>query len=265
MSQNHNVFISWSGKRSLGVAQKLRDWLPTVVQAARPWMLDRDIEKGTRSLNEITTALNGIKVGIVCLTPENLNEPWLLFEAGALSKTITEDKNRLCTYLLAGLTSHEIKQPLGTFQHTPADKEETRKLVHAINKAVSETPVTPEHLDKTFNALWQDLEATIKAIPANTPDKVSPKRDLQDMIGEILDLVRADASARNNPQPYNFITAKSFPSVKLSDLAVNAWPSLPTTFTLQDLVNKEAAKVVKVLEETKKSAKEAGPKEQQKK
>src|SRR6267154_4034636 len=98
MSQDYNVFISWSGKRSLGVAKKLRNWPPTVVQAARPWMSDTDIEKGTRGLNEIANALNGIKVGIVCLTPENLNEPWLLFEAGALSKTITEDKSRLCTY-----------------------------------------------------------------------------------------------------------------------------------------------------------------------
>jgi hypothetical protein len=263
MSEDYNVFISWSGKRSLSVAQKLREWLPTVVQAARPWMSDTDIEKGTRGLNEIAKALTGIKVGIVCLTSENLNEPWLLFEAGALSKTITDDKTRLCTYLLGDLNSHEIKQPLGMFQHTTAKKDETRKLVHTINKAVSDPPVMLEHLDKAFDALWPELNDTIKAIPATASGDVAPKRNLDDMVGEILDLVRAEANARTIPQPFSFILSN--PSVPLSLQAPqSAYPkilsSLPP-YEVQGFVNLEGAKA---LGGGKKSATETSDKGKQK-
>jgi len=117
----YNVFISWSGDRSWGVAETLRTWIPRVIQAAKPWMSKADIEKGTRSLDEIAKALEGIKLGIVCLTPENLGAPWLLFEAGALSKTV-DDKARLYTYLLGGLEHQHIKAPLGIFHGTKAEK-----------------------------------------------------------------------------------------------------------------------------------------------
>ena len=56
-----------------------------VIQSAKPWMSETDIEKGTRGLSELAKALEAIKVGISCLTPENLSAPWLLFEAGARS------------------------------------------------------------------------------------------------------------------------------------------------------------------------------------
>lgn len=46
-----------------------------------------DIDKGTRWREEVGTALDTMKAGIICLTPENLSAEWLLFEAGALSKT----------------------------------------------------------------------------------------------------------------------------------------------------------------------------------
>lgn len=102
MSKTCNVFISWSGQRSKLAALALHRWLPSAIQAAKPWMSDKDIEKGTRGLHELSTALEGIRVGIVCLTPENLHSDWIHYEAGALSKSIN-DKARLCTYLLGGL------------------------------------------------------------------------------------------------------------------------------------------------------------------
>jgi TIR domain len=91
-------FISWSGKRSKDIALELRRWLPNVLQAADVWMSDVDIEVGMRGIHEIFTHLEKAKVGIICLTPENSNAPWLLFEAGALSKQVVE-KSRVCPYL----------------------------------------------------------------------------------------------------------------------------------------------------------------------
>lgn len=197
MTQEYNVFISWSRDRSYTVAKALRAWLPKIIQTAKPWMSDTDIEKGSRSINEITKALQGIRVGIVCLTPENQAEPWLLFEAGALSKIITDEKTRLCTYLIGGLEKADVKQPLGMFQHTLSEKEETRGLVHTINKAVSDHPVSEQNLDDIFNAMWPEMEKAIAALPpAVSP--VTSKRSAEDMIVEILELVRAEANARTN-------------------------------------------------------------------
>src|SRR6266404_1604418 len=94
-----SVFISWSGSRSKQLAQQLRNWLPNVLQAVEVWMSDVDIEAGARGIHEIFTQLERASFGVICLTPENLNAPWLLFEAGAISKKMT-DKAHVCPYLL---------------------------------------------------------------------------------------------------------------------------------------------------------------------
>jgi hypothetical protein len=195
MAKGTNVFISWSGDRSLRIAETLRGWLPKVVQAAKPWMSETDIDKGARGLEELARALEDKKVGIICLTPESLNIPWLLFEAGALSKTI-DDKTRLCTYLIGGLRPQDIKPPLGQFQATRAEKEETRKLVRAVNKGVSEEPVPEANLDDLFDAMWPHVEKALKELPP-APQGVQAKRPVEDMVAEILELVRAEASRKN--------------------------------------------------------------------
>src|SRR5262245_19790474 len=84
------VFISWSGDISKAVASALRDWLPKVIQHVKPWMSEQDIPKGTRWLGYISEQLKEVKTGIICLTPDNQQNPWILFEAGALAKTVED-------------------------------------------------------------------------------------------------------------------------------------------------------------------------------
>jgi hypothetical protein len=195
MSKANNVFISWSEERSKVAAQALKEWLPMVIQAVEPWMSDSDIDKGSRGLSEVSNALGAIKVGIVCLTPENQDARWLNYEAGALSKTIDE-KTRLCTYLLAGLTPEQVRPPLGMFQHTRADnKEDTRKLVRSINAAVSTEPLPETRLDNVFEELWPNLEKRLLAVPENVGKSVK-KRPTDEMVAELLDLVRGDVPRR---------------------------------------------------------------------
>jgi hypothetical protein len=198
---SHNVFISWSGRRSRWIAEAMRSWLPKVIQAARPWMSEREVQKGTRGLHEIARALEGIKVGVTCLTPENLGAPWILYEAGALSKAL-DDETRLCTYLLGGLHFQDVEPPLGMFQATRADKEDTRKLVRSINLAVGSAPVPEADLDEIFDAMWPKLEEKLQAMPPAEED-VDAKRSPEDMIAEILELSRADANRRKSTDGLN--------------------------------------------------------------
>ena len=101
-----NIFISWSKERGKAAATALHEWLPMIIQAAKPWMSDKDIGKGTVWLDELTAALGTLKQGIICLTRESLSEPWLLYEAGVISKAL-DRKTRVWTYLLADLKPSE--------------------------------------------------------------------------------------------------------------------------------------------------------------
>jgi hypothetical protein len=153
-------------------------------------MSDTEIEKGSRGITEIGRALEGMRVGISCLTPENLEAPWLAFEAGALSKSI-DDKTRLCTYLFGGLNFQDVKPPLSMFQATRADKEDTRKLIHAINRAVQDAPISEPDLDELFDAMWPNLEKSLSAIP-EPEQRVEVKRSMEEMVTEILEWVRTE-------------------------------------------------------------------------
>ena len=190
MADTHNVFISWSGERSRQAAEVLREWLGTVLQNTRPWM-STEIEKGSRSFEEIARALDGMKLGIICLTPENLTSEWLHYEAGALSKT-PDAKTRVCTYLLADLEFATLKPPLSWFQWTKAHKTDTRKLIGTINNHPDTTPLPESRLDATFEKWWPDLEQKLAALPAPSGSP-PPSRSPDDMIAEILELTRAMA------------------------------------------------------------------------
>src|ERR1051326_1201012 len=84
--ENMKVFISWSGPLSQKLAAMLRVWLPSVIQVVKPYYSPDDINKGTRWAAEISKELEESQVGLLCITPDNLYSPWIMFEAGALSK-----------------------------------------------------------------------------------------------------------------------------------------------------------------------------------
>jgi len=156
------VLISWSGSRSRAVAEALHYWLKAVVQSIEPWMSEENIEKGTRWSAELTRELGETRIGIICLTPENLEAPWVLFEAGALTRTV--EKEHVCPYLF-GMEKEELsKGPLTQFQAAKADKADTKKLLVTINKAAG-SPLTEGQLDDAFRRWWPDFARRLKRIP----------------------------------------------------------------------------------------------------
>jgi hypothetical protein len=183
------VFLSWSGETSRQVALTLREWLPSVIQAIVPWMSSEDIEKGARWSSSISKELANISAGIVCVTPENYERPWLNFEAGALSKSVNQEM--VCTYLF-GLKPVDVTGPLSEFQHTLATKDETRKLLGTLNKAMNDKALTEGKLSQAFDVWWPSLEKSLASIPASVSTK-NPARPSEEMIEEILNIVREQA------------------------------------------------------------------------
>src|SRR5579859_5009320 len=94
------IFISWSGESSRKIAIALKEWLPDVfvLLDTATWMSEHDIDAGARWAHRLSQVLEEAKFGIICLTRENQKSPWVLFEAGALAKSVQE--SRVIPYLI---------------------------------------------------------------------------------------------------------------------------------------------------------------------
>lgn len=190
------VFLSWSGERSRRVAELLDDWLQCVIQAADPWMSSKDIDRGALWFSEITDQLANTAIGVVCLTKENKNKPWILFESGALAKGISS--NRVCTFLV-DLKPTDIENPLAQFNHSLPNKNGVWDLVRTINISLKEKALKENVLEKVFETYWKQFEDKFKEIIKETPEgEIVETRTENDILLEVLSSVRVlDRRIRN--------------------------------------------------------------------
>jgi TIR domain len=182
-----DIFITWSGPRSLAVAEALKEYLPMMVNAFKPW-LSRGIDKGANWSTELTSALNSARAGIICLTPSNLAEPWILFEAGAIAKQVTE-KPLACT-LLIDLKSSDLSGPLTLFQDTKATRDDLLHLVKTLNNAAGEGRLEEARVEKAFGLVWPKLKESLENLPGDGAAGRPPEKPTREMLEEILDSVR---------------------------------------------------------------------------
>lgn len=183
------VFISWSGDRSKAVAEELRDWLPTIVQSLEPFISTQDVPVGGRGLNVLASQLQDCSFGILCLTQENKQGPWIHFEAGALSKVIEASR---VVPLLLDLKISDLTGPLVQFQ---AIAIEDRDGVFSLIKALAEQsspPIAEGRLQRLFDAFWPELDAKVSQLrvaPASEPKQAA--RSMREILEEILLLSRS--------------------------------------------------------------------------
>jgi hypothetical protein len=182
------IFLSWSGEISRRIAIELKEWFPSVINAAEPFVSSEDIRKGGRWLIEISKELKETNFGIICLTPNNLESPWLLFESGALSKSLEEAN--VCTLLTGGLSPENIEGPLSHFQHTKVEKEDFRKLVSSVNSSLKTSKLSDELLSKNFEVWWPHLLEKIEAVYKDSDVTTVAEREPKELLSEILELSR---------------------------------------------------------------------------
>jgi len=183
------VFLSWSGEKSKATAEALREWLPNVIQAIEPWMSAEDIDKGARWASDLASQLESIQFGVICLTSDCMVAPWILFEAGALSKTL--DKAYVCPYLF-DISPADLAGPLVQFNAAKADKDDTKRLINTINKACGDKSIPQDRVDKAFEVWWPRLGEKLENIRHATPIRKTErtKRTEREILEETLELVR---------------------------------------------------------------------------
>ena len=181
------VFISWSGQHSKKLGEALRDWIPGVLQRVKPYFTPSDIEKGTRWLTDISTELSESQIGILCVTRDNIHSDWLLFEAGALSRSL--DKSHVCPVLF-GINNTDLAGPLKQFQTTEFEKSDIHRLLSVINNGIGEQKLPSKTLDTVFEKWWPDLDTKIDQILGEAGEPDEPIRSDRELLEEILQLSR---------------------------------------------------------------------------
>jgi lambda repressor-like predicted transcriptional regulator len=167
----------------------LSGWIKCVLQASQPWISTQHIDKGAIWFSEISDQLRETAAGIVCLTQENKNKPWILFETGALAKGLSA--NRVCTFLV-DLTPTDIEDPLAQFNHTTPDRDSIWRLVNTLNSCLEGGRLDESILRQVFDTYWPKFESdfadALEATPQEAP--AAPRSD-DSILAEILANTRA--------------------------------------------------------------------------
>jgi hypothetical protein len=165
-------------------------------------------------------SLSEIEFGILMVTRANFTAPWIMFEGGALSKTV---KSRVIP-ILCDVERLDIgNTPLAQFQNALVTKEDIWQVVVSVN-SVRERAMDESRLRVTFEKWWPDFHtqfSVIKFPDHGSPAKTSsPKADAArfdkiegalEAIMSGLQRVRSDIAATTRPTrvPGQILTMKS--------------------------------------------------------
>jgi TIR domain-containing protein len=246
------IFVSWSGDRSRASALALKSLLEDVLGDGVEIFISAHMDPGVVWVQQIGKELEGSDFGVLCLTEDNFQSPWLLFEAGAIAKNF--GVSRVVPYLIDDIG---LSSPLNQFQLVRADHDGTLRLVEAIN-ALRERPLPQDRVQRAFAKWWPDMDQTLQSFPGTgRPDKRSD-RDLLESIwqgvqglintrtplrGDVLALPQAETAhllnLRDRPDSrykVNDSVKKEFRMLRDLGLIRNRQPIalLPDSFKLND-------------------------------
>lgn len=193
------VFVSWSGALSHRYALLLDNWLPSVLQAVNTYVSSNNIQSGSRWNADIAKELATNSYGILCLTEESRTAPWLIFEAGALSKAV--DSAHVVP-LLFDLKQSDVDFPLAQFQMRVANRDDMHSLVFDIN-ATTAAPIESQRLEEIFDVWWPKFELERTKILADSTEparQAATQDDATRVLEEILEGVRSQLRILTAPE-----------------------------------------------------------------
>jgi hypothetical protein len=184
---DQEIFLSWSKSASRTAAETFREYLPQLLPVVKPWMSSLDIAKGTAWFTAISDQLARSRACLLLITPENIGSSWLYYEAGAIAHAFAG--SRVFPYLI-GVRAVELgATPLGQYQVTIFEREDTKKLIHDLNMTL-ETPIHEAVLSSAFDGVWPKLQRKLVKIPLTKPVNAVPSppspRQLSQVALEIL-------------------------------------------------------------------------------
>lgn len=159
------VFISWSGTRSKLAASAFRDYCDACLPGIDCFMSDVEITSGERWQDAVAKGLEEASTGVVFVTPENKEKPWILFESGALSKQVTNAVH----IVRFDLQPEQLPRPLSQFQSPECSVEGFDDVLNAIWKDGYSRTITSHLFEKYKSTFAYGLAEQIAEIPADPP------------------------------------------------------------------------------------------------
>lgn len=223
------IFISWSGDESKDIALILKEWIPSVIQVAEPYVSSEDIDKGARWASDISKELDDSSFGIICLTKSNLNAPWINFEAGALGKKVAD--GMVCPFLYK-IKPSEISGPILQFQSTNSDhRDDVFKLIKSINNQCGKQFgnsggfLKDDALERGFNQWWPVLEKDLSSIKDYEESLDNSKKsstnqldNISDVMENILEITRSSHQLLIRSEHESTMRPERFHPLVLEDL-----------------------------------------------
>jgi TIR domain len=261
------VFLCWSGEgsRSHQIAEILKEWIPEILQMAETFLSAVDVNPGTLWMDRLEHALNSNSFGILCITPENRDNPWMHFEAGALWRT--EQDRRVCP-LLFDIGPAEITGPLSQLQSKRLDKQGLFEVMKEVNQYGASSKIDESKLNKAFERLWPEIKEKLENIkmPQKPLNLSKPKRETDDMVQEILTIVRSlhGKQAKQAPETWGPVERLQYETFERALTLLSARDPTPSFGQLHDVFRSIrhdpallADALLKVYAETKQTSKTA--------
>lgn len=178
------------------MAEALAEWFPRVLQSVEPFVSAKDIDKGANWTVVLAKELEDTDFGVICLAPDNLQSPWLNYEAGAITKSVS---SRVCPVLFK-VEKSAVRAPLAQLQLTDINQDEFVLLMASMNKVAGEQ-LDSVALRETVKVWWPKLEERLAEIPApeaaissdenRSAEPAKPEVELTEMVEEVLSRVRS--------------------------------------------------------------------------
>lgn len=161
------VFLSWSKRPSEDYAKLVREFLPQIINIKQDdiFMSSESIGLGTNGILSINENLSESGFGLLFMTPNNKDETWLNFEAGAISKGLTGNRVTPIVFDTKDKDSVLSGGPISTLQGTLFSEESFLKIILDMNKELPEDLRREEELvKKIYLNLWKGIERQVSGI-----------------------------------------------------------------------------------------------------
>ena len=181
------LFIGWSKKTSKKIAEALCDYIAKVNPYIVPFVSSVNIAPGKIWRDRLSGILRESHYGILCMTKENLQAPWLHYEAGVLSMATSlnnPDGEPRIAPLLFGVESASLSNPLSYYQSAPLTKDKFLDLMREANEIciklygkelltlgsnarMEQAFLFPDELNKRVDEYYPELQEEINKILAS--------------------------------------------------------------------------------------------------
>lgn len=197
-----DLFLSWSTERSKKLANIFNKWVTKVIPQLDVYYSPDDIQPGERWSDSIKDGLKGNPMGIFFVVEENIVQPWLNFEAGAISNQVG---NTNVIPLLHDIEPSKITGPLTQFQAISYGKEDLRRLINLVNGNIKDVrKIDQIILNVVFEKWYPDFEKEYDKFKKENPSpqikEVSGTLDEDGQLSEVLSILRSMERNKENKQ-----------------------------------------------------------------